>query len=239
MFLVAALLLISLAVAYAPASQRQTLTIHEGSRRFPASVLVPEFVAGFFWATLGRPQRPYAHSGARAGQIGATPLRKQALTKVKRLSPVSLPAPLLQSPGARSHPAFLGLGGPGPGARPTQRRSPSAPYSHARGETAQGPVPPHHARDPTQRRAPRDRASARTSRLQKRIVGPGGRAASQINSDCSARGGPTSPPFLCPSLPPSFPPARRRRTRCTSLGALFPLAGRLIPRNFGTAAFWC
>lgn len=121
---------------------------------------------------------------------------------------MSLPAPLSQILGVPSHPALRGLGGPGPDARQAQPRSPSAPYSRAWGETAQGPVPPHHARDPTQRPAPRDRASARSSRLQKRGVGPAGLLhprSTSIAPPAAARL--PLPSSVCPSLPPFLSPA--------------------------------
>lgn len=144
-----------------------------------------------------------------------------------------------KAPEAPSRPALSGQGGPVPDACPEQPRSPSAPYSRARGETVLGPAPPYHARDPTQPPAPRDRACTRTSRLQKLGVGPRERAASRATRDCSARGGPISPPpSVPPFLPPSFPPASWRRTRCaSSLGALFPLIDRRIPLNLGQWPF--
>lgn len=121
------------------------------SRRFPAAAGAQ--VCGWPRATPGRPRRPRVPSGVPAGRIGATPRRSRAHHGQKGKPPL-LPAPLQQSPRA-NHPA-LG-GGCEVGPRASGSAGPLAPPTAPRrgGGTAHSPAPQHHARDPTQRPAPR------------------------------------------------------------------------------------
>lgn len=141
------------------------------------------------------------HRGARAGQVGATPLCSQGSTTVKRRSPVSLPAPFLLSQGTQSHPALRGLGGPGRDARRAQPRSPSAPYSRSWGETAPGPVLRTTPGTPPRGRRP---GTARAPAAPGCRSGAWGPVACRI-PDQPRLLRPRRPDF--PSLPRSLPPS--------------------------------
>lgn len=214
---------------------------------------MPGFVAGL-WAIPGRAWSLCAHSGTREDQIGATPpaFRPQPQLEGEARAPFS--STLGKAPKGPSHTAILRVcEAPGRGKHPEQRRSPSAPCSRprSRGVGRGGwnapdsrlcttPWTSPSSSRPGPREHPHLTAAATGRGVPRARLHPG-------PPHCSARGSRLPlPPSVSPSLPsslsPRFPPAHWCRTLCaSSLGTLFPLAGRPLshPAQLRDSAVWC